>query len=220
MGKQSIDDDCGQTGGMLAGLLGWSVASQAAKVILQGSIAEGGASKSTAGADASGNASADASADRSGNESGNASAVASGNESADASADASPLAAKVTREVDGGVETILAPLPLVITTDLRLNEPRYASLPNIMKAKKKKVHTLELAELMAGAGADAAAAGADAGKDAGKDADKDAGKDALQDLLRPRLRVLSVTEPERRKAGVRVKDVDAFVEKLRELKAL
>ena len=45
----------------------------------------------------------------------------------------------VTREVDGGVETLRSPLPMIITTDLRLNEPRYASLPNIMKAKKKKI---------------------------------------------------------------------------------
>jgi electron transfer flavoprotein beta subunit len=85
LGKQSIDDDAHQTGQMLAGLLGWSQATQASKV-----------------------------------------------EMAD---DAST--ATVTREVDGGVETVRAKLPVVITTDLRLNEPRYASLPNIMKAKKK-----------------------------------------------------------------------------------
>jgi electron transfer flavoprotein beta subunit len=84
LGKQSIDDDSAQTGQMLAGLLGWSQATQAAKVeIGEGDIVT------------------------------------------------------VTREVDGGVETVKAKLPLVITTDLRLNEPRYASLPNIMKAKKK-----------------------------------------------------------------------------------
>lgn len=51
---------------------------------------------------------------------------------------------KVTREVDGGAETVRAKLPLVITTDLRLNEPRYASLPNIMKAKKKKLEKKKL----------------------------------------------------------------------------
>ena len=50
----------------------------------------------------------------------------------------------VTREVDGGVETLRSPLPMVITTDLRLNEPRYASLPNIMKAKKKKLEKKSL----------------------------------------------------------------------------
>jgi electron transfer flavoprotein beta subunit len=50
--------------------------------------------------------------------------------------------ANVTREVDGGLETIQVKLPLVMTTDLRLNEPRYASLPNIMKAKKKPIEAL------------------------------------------------------------------------------
>ncbi len=54
--------------------------------------------------------------------------------------------AKVTREIDGGLETISVDLPAVITTDLRLNEPRYASLPNIMKAKKKQLDTIEIAE--------------------------------------------------------------------------
>ncbi|KAI4744460.1 electron transfer flavoprotein subunit beta [Aureobasidium sp. EXF-12298] len=83
LGKQSIDDDANQTGQMLAGLLGWSQATQASKVEIEGDTCT------------------------------------------------------VTREVDGGVETLRAKLPMVITTDLRLNEPRYASLPNIMKAKKK-----------------------------------------------------------------------------------
>jgi electron transfer flavoprotein beta subunit len=55
--------------------------------------------------------------------------------------------AEVTREVDGGLETIRVKLPAVFTTDLRLNEPRYASLPNIMKAKKKKIDVLEVADL-------------------------------------------------------------------------
>ena len=84
LGKQSIDDDSHQTGQMLAGLLGWSQATQASRIEFDES-------------------------DR----------------------------VSVTREVDGGVETVRFPLPGVITTDLRLNEPRYASLPNIMKAKKK-----------------------------------------------------------------------------------
>ena len=53
----------------------------------------------------------------------------------------------VTREVDGGLETIRVGIPCVITTDLRLNEPRYASLPNIMKAKQKKIELIEIAEL-------------------------------------------------------------------------
>jgi electron transfer flavoprotein beta subunit len=85
LGKQAIDDDCGQTGQMLAALLGWGQATFASKVV----IADG--------------------------------------------------AATVTREVDGGVQTVALTLPAIVTTDLRLNEPRYASLPNIMKAKKKPV---------------------------------------------------------------------------------
>ena len=56
-------------------------------------------------------------------------------------------AVTVVREVDGGVETLRARLPMVITTDLRLNEPRYASLPNIMKAKKKKMEKFSMADL-------------------------------------------------------------------------
>ena len=55
--------------------------------------------------------------------------------------------ARVTREIDGGLQTIELKLPAVVTTDLRLNEPRYASLPNIMKAKKKPLDTLSPAEL-------------------------------------------------------------------------
>jgi electron transfer flavoprotein beta subunit len=83
LGKQAIDDDCNQTGQMLAALLGWPQGTFASKVEPQsGSIA-------------------------------------------------------VTREIDGGLETVKLNLPAVVTTDLRLNEPRYPSLPNIMKAKKK-----------------------------------------------------------------------------------
>lgn len=93
LGKQSIDDDAGQTGQMLAGLLGWSQATQASKV----EFGEGDS-------------------------------------------------VRVTREVDGGVETLKGKLPMVVTTDLRLNEPRYASLPNIMKAKKKKLEKKTLAD--------------------------------------------------------------------------
>lgn len=92
LGKQAIDDDAGQTGQMLAGLLGWPQATQASKVTVEdGSVT-------------------------------------------------------VVREVDGGVETLRAKLPMVITTDLRLNEPRYASLPNIMKAKKKPLEKKTLAD--------------------------------------------------------------------------
>lgn len=93
LGKQSIDDDAGQTGQMLAGLLGWPQATQASEV-------EFGANDQVT----------------------------------------------ITKEVDGGVETVRATLPMVITTDLRLNEPRYASLPNIMKAKKKKLEKTKLAD--------------------------------------------------------------------------
>jgi electron transfer flavoprotein beta subunit len=88
LGKQAIDDDCNQTGQMLAALLGWAQGTFASKVKREG--------------------------DR----------------------------LKVTREVDGGLETVDLKLPAVVTTDLRLNEPRYASLPNIMKAKKKPIETL------------------------------------------------------------------------------
>ncbi len=93
LGKQAIDDDCNQTGQMLAALLGWAQATFASKIIIEGD------------------------------------------------------AAHVTREVDGGLETLKFKLPLVITTDLRLNEPRYASLPNIMKAKKKPLDIKKPADL-------------------------------------------------------------------------
>jgi electron transfer flavoprotein beta subunit len=83
LGKQAIDDDCNQTGQMLAALLGWAQGTFASKVVV-----------------------------------------------GDGSVD-------VTREVDGGLQTVTLKLPAIVTTDLRLNEPRYASLPNIMKAKKK-----------------------------------------------------------------------------------
>lgn len=84
-GKQAIDDDCNQTGQMLAALLGWSQGTFASVL----SVGEG--------------------------------------------------EMDVTREVDGGLQTVKLKLPAVVTTDLRLNEPRYASLPNIMKAKKKPI---------------------------------------------------------------------------------
>lgn len=85
VGKQAIDDDCNQTGQMLAALLGWSQGTFASNIEL-------------------------------------------GDETAD-----------VVREVDGGLQTVKLKLPMIVTTDLRLNEPRYASLPNIMKAKKKPI---------------------------------------------------------------------------------
>jgi electron transfer flavoprotein beta subunit len=91
--------------------------------------------------------------------------------------------ATVTREVDGGLETIAIKLPAVVTTDLRLNEPRYVTLPNIMKAKKKPLETLK--------------------------------PDALGVDVAPRLQVLKVTEPAKRKAGVKLPDPKALVDRLR-----
>lgn len=92
LGKQAIDDDSNHTGQMLAGLLKWPQATNAAKVELKGEEVF------------------------------------------------------VTREIDGGEETVKAKLPLIITTDLRLNEPRYATLPNMMKAKKKPLEKLKLSD--------------------------------------------------------------------------
>ena len=89
----------------------------------------------------------------------------------------------VTREVDGGLETLSITLPAVITTDLRLNEPRYVTLPNIMKAKKKQLDTFKPADL----GVDVA----------------------------PRLKTLKVSEPAGRKAGIKVADIAALVDKLK-----
>jgi electron transfer flavoprotein beta subunit len=91
--------------------------------------------------------------------------------------------ATVTREIDGGLETVALKLPAVVTTDLRLNEPRYASLPNIMKARKKPIETLKPADL----GVDPA----------------------------PRLTVITVAEPPKRQAGVKVGSVAELVQKLR-----
>jgi electron transfer flavoprotein beta subunit len=91
--------------------------------------------------------------------------------------------AEVTREVDGGLETVSLALPAVVTTDLRLNEPRYASLPNIMKARKKTLEIIPAAEL----GLDIA----------------------------PRLTTLRVEAPPKRAAGVKVANVAALVDKLK-----
>jgi len=129
LGKQAIDDDCNQTGQMLAALLGWPQATFASKV----EVADGKAT--------------------------------------------------VSREVDGGLETLSLTLPAIITTDLRLNEPRYVTLPNIMKAKKKQLDTVKPADL----GVDVA----------------------------PRLKTLKVVEPAGRKAGIKVADVAALVDKLK-----
>ncbi len=91
--------------------------------------------------------------------------------------------AQVTREVDGGLETVAIKLPAVVTTDLRLNEPRYVTLPNIMKAKKKPLEMLK--------------------------------PDALGVDVAPRVTVLKVEEPAKRKSGIKVADAKALVEKLK-----
>jgi electron transfer flavoprotein beta subunit len=129
LGKQAIDDDCNQTGQMLAALADWPQATFASKV----EMAEG--------------------------------------------------QLHVTREVDGGLETLKLSLPAVITTDLRLNEPRYVTLPNIMKAKKKQIDIFKPEDL----GVDVA----------------------------PRIKTLKVSEPPKRSAGIKVADVAALVDKLK-----
>ncbi len=95
LGKQAIDNDCNQTGQMLAGLLGWSQGTFASKIVIQ----------------------------------------------------PKEKTVLVTREVDGGLETLSLKMPVVLTTDLRLNEPRYMTLPNIMKAKQKPIQKITLQEL-------------------------------------------------------------------------
>jgi electron transfer flavoprotein beta subunit len=129
LGKQAIDDDCNQTGQMLAALADLPQATFASKV----EVADG--------------------------------------------------RAQVTREVDGGLETLSVQLPAVVTTDLRLNEPRYVTLPNIMKAKKKQLDVLKPEDL----GVNVA----------------------------PRLKTLKVSEQPKRGAGVKVPDVAALVDKLK-----
>jgi electron transfer flavoprotein beta subunit len=91
--------------------------------------------------------------------------------------------AEVTREVDGGLETVSIRQPAVVTTDLRLNEPRYVTLPNIMKAKKKTLEVLK--------------------------------PDVLGVDVAPRLTTVKVVEPSKRKAGAKVADAKALIEKLR-----
>jgi electron transfer flavoprotein beta subunit len=90
---------------------------------------------------------------------------------------------RVKREVDGGLETEIVKLPAIVTTDLRLNEPRYASLPNIMKAKKKPIEAVT--------------------------------PEALGVDPSPRLKILKVVEPAKRKSGTKVKSVAELVDKLR-----
>ncbi|MBV1789728.1 electron transfer flavoprotein subunit beta/FixA family protein [Marinobacterium sp. D7] len=133
LGKQAIDDDCNQTGQMLASLLGWAQGTFASVVEV-----------------------------------------------------VSATSARVTREVDGGLQKVLLKLPAIVTTDLRLNEPRYASLPNIMKAKKKPVDKPTLADLGL------------------SEAD-----------IAPRLEVIETRAPETRTAGIKVASVTELVDKLK-----
>ena len=129
MGKQAIDDDCNQTGQMLAALLNWPQATFASKIEVKDKSLE------------------------------------------------------VTREVDEGLETIEVNIPAIVTCDLRLNEPRYASLPNIMKAKKKPLEQINASDL-----------GID---------------------TKPRIELIKVEEPPKRKAGIKVASVAELVLKLK-----
>ena len=129
VGKQAIDDDCNQTGQMIAALTGMPQATFANKIEITDDHAV------------------------------------------------------VTREVDGGMETVQLKLPAVVTADLRLNEPRYVTLPNIMKAKKKTLEIIKPSDL----GVDVA----------------------------PRILTLKISEPPKRGAGVKVADVAALVDKLK-----
>ncbi|MDZ4238558.1 MAG: electron transfer flavoprotein subunit beta/FixA family protein [Hydrogenophaga sp.] len=129
LGKQAIDDDCNQTGQMLAALAELPQGTFASKIdVVDGKV-------------------------------------------------------NVTREVDGGLEVLSLSLPAIVTTDLRLNEPRYVTLPNIMKAKKKTLTTFKPEDL----GVDVA----------------------------PRIKTLKVSEPPKRGAGIKVADVAALVDKLK-----
>lgn len=130
LGKQAIDDDAGQTGQMLAGLLNYPQATFA-------------------------------------------SAIQVDNDNI-----------TVTREVDGGTESLTLNLPAVVTADLRLNEPRFVKLPNLMMARKKPIETINAAELGVNA--------------------------------EPRLKLVQVSEPSARKAGVMVGSVSELLSKLRE----
>jgi electron transfer flavoprotein beta subunit len=129
LGKQAIDDDCNQTGQMLAALADLPQGTFANKVeVVDGKV-------------------------------------------------------NVTREVDGGLETLSLTLPAIVTSDLRLNEPRYVTLPNIMKAKKKTLDVFK---------------------------PEDLGVDVT-----PRIKTLKVSEPPKRGAGIKVADVAALVDKLK-----
>lgn len=135
-GKQSIDDDSGLVGPMIAQRLNWPQAHCASKVTL----------------------------------------------------DAADKSVTVAREIDGGSQTLKLQMPALITTDLRLNTPRYASIPNIMKAKKKPLATLKLEDVL-----------------------KEAGVEQKE-----RFRIVEINEPKQRSGGVLVESVDELVKKLRD----
>lgn len=137
LGKQAIDDDCNQTGQMLAGLMDWPQGTFASKINLD------------------------------------------------------PAQNKITveREVDGGLQTVSFSLPALITTDLRLNEPRYISLPNVMKAKSKPLTVIPLTDLVSEYGQDS-------------------------HLLEPHQKILKVEPPPVRRSGVKVKDAKELMDKL------
>lgn len=153
LGKQAIDGDQGQTGQMLAGLLGWPQTTQASKVDVK---------------DGEGTV-------------------------------------EVVHEVDGGTETLKAKLPMVITTDLRLNEPRYASLPNIMKAKKKPLEKKTLADF---------------GVENQRRLKTLQVTGMFPEFHFVFTQILMTTEPPPRQGGGKVEDVGGLVSKLKELGAL
>jgi electron transfer flavoprotein beta subunit len=133
VGKQSIDSDCGHTGPMLAGLMGWPQVTFAANVTVE-----------------------------------------------------DDGALLVERETDAGTETVRIPkLPAIVSCDLRLNEPRYATLPNIMKAKKKKIETIKIEDL------------------------------GLSDEVLKGHEITEVYDPAPRKAGIMVESVEGLIDKLR-----
>jgi len=134
LGKQAIDDDCNQTGQMLAGLLDWPQGCFVSKLELE-SVSDNNNRKITA-----------------------------------------------AREVDGGLEIIEMDLPAVVTADLRLNEPRYAALPNIMRAKQKRLDIINIHDFHVD--------------------------------LSPRIEILNITEPPRRKSGIILNSVDELMDKL------
>lgn len=137
LGKQAIDDDCNQTGQMLAGLLDWPQGCFVSKLEL-----ESGPDKNSCKITA-------------------------------------------TREVDGGLEILEIDLPAVMTADLRLNEPRYATLPNIMRAKQKVLENIDINSLL-----------------------------DVELNLNQHSEILSITEPPKRKSGVIVNSVDELMDKL------